>query len=362
METETLLRIDARRLLTYSTQQLIENLEGDFILVFRDGELLVNERSTIYSSFVWDYFRRFPDAPLLKEHHATHLMAGKELTAGAHLKLINRVLWTVHDAYVDRVQDPRQLRDDLARMAYQVANQMYNYLTLLSERYVTSLDITDFTAVTTHPEIDQAMADMPYTEEGIAQTYALIERLINTAPELKNNALAVAIRTEVARKQQALQCVGPRGYLTDIDSKIFTAMPVSTGYVQGVRSMVESMFESRSAAKSLINATKPLQESEYFSRRQQLICMNVKHLHPGDCGSSEYVLWPVRGPRKKGEKKLRSDLETLVGKKYLDEATGQLKIIRESDYHLIGQTLKVAFGRGRLRASGPLRHLRDVLR
>ena len=337
-----MLKINARRLLAYTPEQLWENLEGDFILVFLDGEFVTNEMECIYSSYFWEYLRRYPDTPLTKKHFVKDMMGDKELSSNGALKMTERVLWSTYDAYVGRYPDKSVLLDDLAKLGYEINNWLYNDAIVRCERFVTSLDITDFTAITMNPRVDQAMIDMPNTDEGVTGVHNLIKDILVNDPQYKFNPLAVAIRTGIARMGQALQCLGPRGFLTDMDSKIFHHYPVRTSYVHGVRSLYDSMIESRSAAKSLINSTKPLQDAEYFSRRQQLICMNVKHLHHGDCGSQKYLLWQVRGVQHAGtNEEIKSDLEKIAGKYYLNEETGKLQIVKTSDKHLIGKTIKM---------------------
>jgi hypothetical protein len=355
------LKINATKLLQYTPEQLWENLEGEFILVFGTDEVPTDHREVIYSSYVWAFHRRFPRTPLLKTHHIQHITKGKELGAGAHLKLINSVFWDVFDTYREDYADPRMLLDELCLMVYQITNHMYNELSVRLEAFVTSLDIIDFIEITQHPKIQavqweaEALADQLYgddidpslkassnalAEAKIQEVNGLIQQQINEAPELKFNPLAVAIRTGIARMGQALQCLGPRGFITDVDSYIFPK-PVMAGYIHGIRSLYASMIESRSAAKSLMNTTKPLQDSEYFSRRQQLVCMNIKNLHMCDCGSQNYLLWNVRGERYEGSAKINSDLDTIAGKYYMDEETGKLKVIKKGDAHLIGKTIRM---------------------
>ena len=109
-----------------------------------------------------------------------------------------------------------------------------------------------------------------------------------------------------------------------------------------IRSLHDSMIQSRSAAKSIAFSTDTLQKSEYFSRRQQLICQNVKNLHMGDCGSTNYLLWTVRDNRYDGVGLNRDgDLKTIAGKYYLDETSNTLKIVNKNDVHLIGKTIKL---------------------
>lgn len=336
-----MIKIKAEKLLRLSTEDMWNKLEGDFIIVFANGELITNEKDTIYSSYVWDFHRKYPNTPLLKEHHVRDMTGSGEAAASAHLKLINKVFWSTYDANSGQYKDRRDLLDDLSRMAYQITNRMYNELSYRLEAYVTSLDIMDFISITKSSVVENALEIMAPTEEGIGSIGKLLQDLIKEEPAFRRNPLAIAIRTGISRMGQALQCLGPRGFLTDVDSHIFR-YPIASSYIQGIRGLYESMIESRSAAKSLISSTKPLQDSEYFSRRQQLICQNVKNLHLGDCGSTEYLLWHVRDVRYEGTTKVSNgDLPTISGKYYLDEETNQLKVVKASDKHLIGKTIRM---------------------
>ncbi len=332
-------RVKARTLLKFTTDQLWDNLEGDFILLFDDGEVLSNERGAIYSSYVWEYHRLYPETPMLKSHHVS-LDADKRPGADTHLQLINAVLLSTFEAYRRQTKDRLALVDHLAKLSYEISNTMYNDLSYRCEEYVTSLDILDFVQITTHPSVKGALAQMEPTEAGITEVYNTIKKVIKDDQDLALNQVANAILSKLSSEGQAMQCLGPRGFLTDIDSHIFK-IPIASSYTSGLTDMYSSLIESRSAAKSLIFSTDPLQKSEYFSRRQQLICMNVRHLHLGDCGSTKYLTWKVRDARMEGATKAASDLKTLAGKYYLDEPSKTLKIIRENDYHLIGQTLKL---------------------
>jgi hypothetical protein len=337
-----MIKVNARSLLSFTTEQLWDKLpHSEMIVIFDDKELMTNGKEVLYSSYAWNYHRLYPETQLLSKHHIQTVLKGKRLGATTHLDLINSVLWTTYDIYKNQVEDTTKLIDDLAKLAYEITNEMYNELTYRLEEFVTSLDIIDFIGVTKHPEVVEAFKTIVPTDEGIGNVNNVILKLINTDPVVINNPLSKVMRSKLVSQGQFLQCVGPRGFLTDIDSDVFKT-PIKTGYVQGIRGLYESLIETRSAAKSLIFSTDPLQQSEYFSRRQQLICVNVRNLHKGDCGSQEYLDWHVRDVQYEGITKISDgDLKTLGGKYYLDEATNTLKIVNEKDSFLIGKTIKI---------------------
>lgn len=334
-----MIKIEARNLLNFSTQQLWDGLDGEFILVFEDGELVTNERETIYSAYFWEYHRRYPNVKLSVRHHVRSVMKRGEPTANMAKSLTENIYWDVYRENEKLFPDPSNLIDRLSKMAYEIPNTVYNEFSLKMEPYVTSLDILDFLAFTEAPDISSALSELESSEAGMETAQRILLNAVENDARFKRNPLAVAVRTGISRVGQAMQMLGARGYLTDIDSHIFP-YPIRTSYTRGIRTLYDNMIESRSAAKSLFSAEAPLKNSEYFSRRQQLIGQNVRHLHFCDCGSTNYLHWRVRDARKDGLVNYRSDLETLQGKYYMDDDE-TLKVIGKNDKHLIGRVLRL---------------------
>jgi hypothetical protein len=326
-------RFSVRTLLGMTTEQLWESLWGEFILVFDDGEIVTNHRETIYSSYAWDLLREFPATPVTMSHHVKTILNGKLLGSNTHLDLLASVVWDVFDAYEN---DTAVTLDRLAKRTYEIVNHMYNDLSYRLEEYVVSLDITDFVDMLDHPGIIEAkkpLYDVPLekvTDRMVGECYERMGKVIRTDPTLTSNPLAKAARAGTVKFDQLLQCVGVRGFVTDIDSTQFR-LPILRSFTEGYRKFEDSLVESRSAAKSLIFSKTPLQQAEYFSRRLQLMSMNIQHLHRGDCGTTKLVQWPVR----------KKDLKRLAGKYYLDKKENRLKAITGKEDHLVGTTIQM---------------------
>lgn len=336
-----MLKISARKLLTLSPAIVWENLNGDFICVFDDGEMAVNEKDIYISSFFWEFHRKYPMAQLKMSHCARYHIKDGAITSKTHASICEEILFDVYDTYVSAVPNKAQLMQDLAKLYYRTSNWWYNESTLSMEEYVSSYDILDFLAVSRHPEIVYALETTPHTQEGIDSIYSLTKGLMKKDPVLSANRMVRAINAGVVKMDQSLQCLVLRGYLTDINSMIFP-QPIWRSFTSGIRQISDYMQESRSAAKALANSEQPLQKSEYFSRRVQHIASQVERLHPGDCGSQKYVSWLMRDAQYvDGIKVQESDLLTLVGKYYLDEEMNTLRSIRSGDKHLLGKVLKI---------------------
>lgn len=344
-----MIKIRARKLLEYSTEQLWDMLTGEFIILMDDGELQTNWRETVYSSYGWEFHRNYPQTPMLKKHHIREILGKKRLGAGTHLDLLGNCMWSTYDAYGGSVS-----RNVLAERIYQLSNVMYNELSYRCEEYVASMDILDWLEVLDHPKIIAmkeavAPAVTKSPDEGgrmIKEAYAVIDDVLGNGVDLPFNAVSLAFRSKLVNANQVQQSIGPRGYLTDIDSDQFR-FPIIPGYVEGLRSLYDSLIESRSSAKALQFSKSPLQEAEYFSRRLQLMCQTVQRLHQDcDCGTTEYLRWQVRGKEygEEGDEVFGGDLPLLVGKFYIDEKTGGLRAIHNDKYdqeNLIGKSLRI---------------------
>lgn len=337
-----MIKVHIRSLLKHTTSVLWENLRGDFMLVFDDGlGIETNEKECIYSSYCWDLIREYPELMITSNHHIHGVIKDGRMTADTHNDLLSNILFDIYDAYQAIVPDKVKLLDYMSKRAYEIVNLMYNELSYRLQARVTTLDILDFLEIDEHPDIVKAEKSLQQTQEGIDAFYKTIKNTLNNDPALDNNQLAKAVRSKLVKTDQTLQCVGPRGFLTDVDSYIYKR-PIVTGYFKGVRTLEDSMKESRSAAKALMFSVDPMKKAEYFSRRQQFVCQNVKNLHRTDCGSKHYLLWQVRGEEViEGIVTRESDLKTIFGKYYLDEESNTLKVIKKSDTHLIGKTIKI---------------------
>lgn len=343
----------AKKLAHVHPDVLWERLKGTFILRCDDGDITVREKDALYSTYMWEFFRRYPDTPFLKSHVLKTVVGNEAVGAKTHIKLCRNILFSVFDAYRYCVPDQIQLLDDLARLGYECGNAIYNNLTINCESYVASIDILDFAEIAEQPNVVSqlnrlhALIDDPVKrhmrdelEKEINECYKIITKNVRDPVLHANNPLAMAAKAGIVSIDQLRQCVGPRGFLPDVNSMIFSK-PIIRGFYHGLRSLSDMMMESRSASLSLNMQQDPLRHAEYFSRRIQLVCMNLKRIHYTDCGSTNYLVWRVRGEETvDGKVTHKSDLNTIAGQWYMDD-DNQLKVIQKTDTHLIGKYVRL---------------------
>ncbi len=356
-----MIKVSARKILNYSIPELWDLLTGEFILVCDDGEITTDWKETIFSAYVWEIHKRYPGTPINKNQHVHSTLKGKRYSSSTHLKLIGSVLWSVYDGYcaMYSMNEDQKLkfRYDLALLAYQITCKIYGDLSYRCEEYAFSLDITDFIQIMEHPNIvdgyknlydidrivkkgeDGGKSKLMFEKAG-EFINSQIKQTLHSTPDLFKNPLSELSRSGLVKEGQILRCVGPRMFVTDINSVQFKK-PILRGYVQGFHQFEDSLMESRSASKALIFSKTPLQDAEYFSRKLQFMTMQVENLHHGDCGSGRYLRWTVRGKeRDPSGAEYSGDLSRIAGKMYLNEKN-ELQYIKASDHHLIGQTINL---------------------
>jgi hypothetical protein len=297
--------------------------DGPISIQFEDGVLETTARATIFSWYCAVFHRHFPETPLLKHHH----LGNERLSKSSHLNLLGKGYFDTLETYYAKGKEVDT--EFMQLLVFQTTNEIYNDFTYRLERYVTTISILDFVDIVTHPVVEEANDTVKPSQVSIDSTYKTIKNALLDSNNFRGNGVAEAAKSGLVSMGQVLQCVGPRGYLTDIDSNIFR-QPILQGYVHGIRSLYDSMIESRSASKAQYFAKDPVADSEYFNRKMQLQTAVISRLHRVDCGSTETIPFRVRS----------TDLESLEGKFYYTE-TGDLVAVSEGDRHLIGKTINM---------------------
>lgn len=332
----------SNELLSTTSQQLWETLPLSDPTVICNVDLgttvyQATGREIMLSSYYWDMLRGHPNAVIQPDHFVSHHYTQGRFGADTDRSTLNAVLWYVIDLTQTRT---RVGISELTRQAMQIHGAIYNRFISVTEADVTSIDIVDFIAVENLPEVKGAITDMARTGAAITYAYDAINNVF--ADETSVNPVVLAAQSGVVNKNQILQCLGPRGKVTELDSTIIT-IPVTRSFCQGMGNLYNLATESRSGAKALYMSDVALKQSEFFARRLQMITMSVETLYDGDCGSTKYHNWTLKGPEQatSNTPARRGDLEFMQGKYYMDPEDNVLKVLTKQDTHLYGRVVKL---------------------
>jgi hypothetical protein len=305
-----------------TVDQLQTCLPDRFQIVFDNGVVTnTTKRHLIYSHYFWKIHRYYRNVPITDKHYVTAVLKDKPLTSSTHIKLLTNIYKDTIKIY--NLHLPEQ-KEHLLRLVYEVTNDVHNEVAKFAEEYVTTVDILDCINIVEHPDIHGVIEAIENNSDSISAAYKVILDVIRNDPSLHENALAKAMRTDMVNANQVLQCVGVRGFPTEVDGTILP-YPILSNYTKGMKTLYDFLAESRTAAKSLYFTDSPLQDAEYFARRLQLLAMVVEKIDYVDCGTKKHLQWRVSPPvyDEKGNKTYNGDLEFMIGKYYLDEQTGK---------------------------------------
>src|SRR5437763_12760913 len=90
-----------RTFLDYTMDQLWNMMQGRMIVRYDDGtEEEVSFKDIVYSSFAWEFHRRYRRTPMLPGHLVKNIVGKKRMGPSTHLKLLGNAINATHDTYV----------------------------------------------------------------------------------------------------------------------------------------------------------------------------------------------------------------------------------------------------------------------
>jgi len=326
--------VKVRSLLSFSTQDITNGLKTNHDVLFEDGVVKhMTSREIILFRYIMDVINIYPTLPIKSTYVISNFYSNGMYVS----KTINKCYSIILEDIIFNIVKPAGNRG-LLRIVYetmfQVVNNIFNEVVYGNLRYASSLSILDFLEV----QLDQELLDSmrrcsdELTVDSVNNTHAVMDKVIRE--KYSHNDIGKAYIAGTVNPNQIKQLLGARGYVTEIDSTIFK-YPIASSFTLGLSSIYDMATESRSGAKALFLSNKAIQSSEYLSRELQLVCMSVEKLVDGDCGSTDYVKWFVKGSTD-GSK---SDLKNMAGKHYFDPVSNSIKIIKITDKHLEGTTV-----------------------
>lgn len=323
---------NARELLNIPLQQFltIPDTPGWFQVICDDGVIYTNAREMVFTRHIWELYQYFPMFTIKKSHHLADFDGVFEPNTPD--TLLNRIFWDCVD--VCAANNLQVDKPALCYEMYRIADKLFAFYQNLTDQVV-SINILDYIDVMDQAPIHSAMTDLHQKENpratDISKVYAIIKRTIETEPSIQNNPLVLAFHSKSIKAEQLYKCIGPNGFITDVDSHIFRH-PVLDGFVTRLTRIEDILMESRTASMSIFYQSRAMQDSEYLTRQLQLIGECVWRVHPGDCGSKHYLDLPVLEGK---------NLNDLKGIYYRDPKDGVEKLIPINDRNLRGTIIQI---------------------
>ncbi|AHI60399.1 putative nvRNAP beta' subunit 2 [Erwinia phage vB_EamM_RAY] len=291
-------------------------------VVAEDATFKIPARQVIGSWYCWPFQKLYRNMVLCKRHFITAFRLSNKTILG-----IMTNGYRDYDAMMNgTILDVVALNSLIAKTANRINNA---FVTKIPE-YVTTSGMKQYIEIVDDPEFKAIRDAMEPNQNSIRDGYDASLKLLMDPKKYVGNQVAEYVKQGSASAGQALQCLVVRGYLTDHNSRIFVK-PVMGNYVEGLGKFYDSFVESRSATKAALFTKKPLEDSEWFNRKMQLVAQAVQKIHLGeDCGSTITVPIVMR----------RGWASAMAGTYYLDD-DGSYKMITEEDKHLENRLLNI---------------------
>ncbi len=318
--------LTAQQILGMSLEDVHQLQDTVFSVAYDDGVTVpTRQKEIIFNRHCWRPFFCYPNTPIVSTCTATHVIGNGNFNGDTHKLLLEQ---TFRHICKHNGLEAYYMKEPLLLAVQMACNDILNSIVHRVSGHVATIDATDYVKLIKDPEIADIHINLKPTPESIDKAYKSIKAYINNTPT--SNQFAAAYRSKAINDNQANQCIGPRGFVTDLDRTVFR-QPILNGFIRGMATLYELMTESRTAAKSLNANESHISTSEYASRRIQLLSMVITNAIAGDCGSTEYIDFFVTPAR----------FENMRGKYYFDEADQKLKFIKGDETHLINSVVKL---------------------
>ena len=329
--------VPVRELYNITIREMLDGLKTNVNILYEDNVvMLTSYKEVILFRYIMDLLAVIPEQPILSKYAIRNYYTNNIYTS----KTINKCFEVILEDFVKDYFRPHNSRAYLpivyAKM-YDVFNSIYNELVYSITGYANSISILDFLEIQYDTELLDAIkkVSVENTPDSVNSAYVVLDKIFRTKESLRNNRITVGYISGTFNPNQVKQVLGPRGFITDINSAIYKK-PIASSFTLGMPTLYDMAVESCTGAKSLYLSTRAVQTSEYFARELQLVLMFVPNLVDGDCGNTEYVDWYVRTKEEAG----KSDLGNLIGKRYLND-NGVEEIITKQHTHIDGTTIKL---------------------
>jgi len=335
-------KLPVRNLFKVDLDEILD-LRADLTLVFEDGvEIEANWKEIILYRFLMDFIKDLPPIELTSDLWLSNFYESGYFNSGTYTGLYTAIVRKFKEKYIYPNND-NDLLEHILKGMYESVNMIAKKLSKLLGNYVVGIEIPDVLEIQMNEKLLRSIVEVNNTptQEKIENTYKTLDDVIKEAPD--DSIIKLIYLSKMISISQIQQLFGSRGFLTEINSKIF-ALPMTNSFTLGCKNIYELAIESRAGAKALYLSSKAIQDSEYMARELQLVTMIIERLEFGDCGSKNYMDFFVE-PRKidpiTGKEIYKGDLRNLVGKWYLDEETGEEKLITKDSTHLEGKHIKL---------------------
>jgi len=348
--------VNVHNILKYDRTKILD-LKDNLNIMFDDGVSVYDAsyKKVIMFRYILDFISRY-DISITSDLWIDNNAKNGLFTSGTYLNIYSNIFKTIVKRQIQLEQSNSIMHPLLIDM-YTAITRVNAVLVSKFANYSVSTSILDILEIQYNKELLDALivSNEKKSVPAVNETYNVVDKIMKYE-EYKYNPINLFYTSGIVSIDQIKQLLGSRGFITEIDSKVFS-VPMTNSFALGFKNPYEAAIESRSGAKALFLYSKAIQDSEYMSRELQLVTMVIEGIYLGDCGNPSYIKYFVK-PKEydnDGKEVYNGDIKLLIGKHYKIDDDSPESIIDGTEEHLAGKFILLRFA-----ASCGLKHKNKI--
>lgn len=261
----------------------------DYLVKLHDGDVATTGRWLCVNVFIWRPLLK-RGFPIEKRHAVFSGLATKEVFANIATEIYNDTI----DIYRSRnIAVEGQIENDILYELMDTIDHMHHWVATSLGEYHLSLSAFELCRLMKHPKVEP-LTKLDISKEMLVSIGAAEQKIKSQGDELMallrdeslpNNVIAPLLKLGILSPNQFPQVIMALGFRKDASDQI-VRYPILSSYMTGLKDIREFAVESLSAKITIYYNRNAMPDSQYDNRKQQILASIIRHLYPGDCGST----------------------------------------------------------------------------
>lgn len=312
--------------------QEIRNTE--FTVPLADGPVTMSARWLCINIFFWRPLvkRGFP---VEKRHTALGGLLNKAVLAKIQTEIYND---TINISRAQGLAVEGKIENDILYDLMDSFDHAHHWIATCLGEYHLSLSAFELCRLMNHPKI-KPLTELDLTDELMISVAAAELKLKTQGAQvieamkdgtIPNNIIKPMLDLDLLSANQFPRVVMALGFRTDASDQI-VRYPILRSYMSGMTDIREFAVEHLDAKKTIYYNRNAMPDSQYDNRKQQLLAVVVRHLYPGDCGTTLTVPFYVH----------EGNATPVIGKNIVCDDGTPLRLTEYNIKEFIGTTIKM---------------------
>jgi len=270
------------------TRTLLAVRQQEFTVTLDDGPLVITGKWLMVNIFLWRSLVK-RGLSIQQRHTLFQGLVTKERLAKVQTEIYNDVIQHYQQRNSWNPIEERAILYDLT----DIINDLHTMVATQLGEYHLSVSAFDLADLLAQPKIApltkvnldrELQISITAAEDKLAKAgHAMMTALLDKT--IPNNIIAPFLELGILNTNQLARVFVAAGFRTDASDNL-VRLPIQSSFIDGMKDIREFAVDSLDAKKAIYYSKSAMPDTQYNSRKQQLLSSVIAHLYPGDCGSS----------------------------------------------------------------------------